>query len=283
METLIKATLTTGLFARSSNISKDRVAVDRRRICILKLPIGAWCSPFKYLTWAYILFLSNCSVIDLNAIQYQSQSELDRLTFNSVPPPSFTRGLIARRSVTPLYPVRAVNLRIEGWNLLSFSVGEEGNVIANTIEVIDADPPDVFDRASIAAARQFDFDNFQQEVVEDVQFVFRYQLEELDLLRPADRNPEPQFRELIPIRHLTPNYPESALEQAIEGNVLVEFDVSSTGVVSNISVIESDPPGIFDEDAIKTATRFRFEPRLIFNIPTSVKQVQYRFEWRLPD
>ncbi len=63
-------------------------------------------------------------------------------SFEVEPPPNFTRGLLARRTVEPLYPLRAKNLGIEGWVLLRFSVDENGAVINNTIQTIEEQHPD---------------------------------------------------------------------------------------------------------------------------------------------
>jgi protein TonB len=57
-----------------------------------------------------------------------------------------------------------------------------GNVIEDTIVVVDAEPQSIFDRSSIRAAARF---KFQPRVVDGqgvdvpgVQYLFRYQLEE---------------------------------------------------------------------------------------------------------
>lgn len=85
-------------------------------------------------------------------------------------------------AIAPQYPNRAAERGIEGWCLVSFTVNELGNVEEDTIVVVDAEPSRIFDRSSIRAARRF---KFQPRVVDgvgvkvpDVQYVFRYQLED---------------------------------------------------------------------------------------------------------
>lgn len=202
-------------------------------------------------------------------------------TFDAVPPPSFTRGLLTRDEVVPLYPMRARNLGVEGWVMLSFSVSAEGNVLSNTIEIIEEEPDGYFDLSAISAARRLTFDNTRNEQVEDVRYVFRYELE--DLPRVSNNSaPVMQFRELIPRRFITPVYPSNAVQQGIEGHVVVQFTVLQDGSVRDISVRESDPPGVFENEALVAASRLRFEPRLIFGVPVIVNNVIYRFDWRLP-
>lgn len=82
-------------------------------------------------------------------------------------------------NVTPTYPTRAASRGIEGWCQVSFTVTDTGGV--RDVVVVDADPPEIFDTASIRAAEKF---KFQPKVVDgkgvevpNVQYVFRYQLE----------------------------------------------------------------------------------------------------------
>lgn len=82
-------------------------------------------------------------------------------------------------NVTPTYPTRAASRGIEGWCQVSFTVTETGGV--RDVVVVDAEPPEIFDTASIRAAEKF---KFQPKVVDgkgvevpNVQYVFRYQLE----------------------------------------------------------------------------------------------------------
>lgn len=84
-------------------------------------------------------------------------------------------------AIAPQYPQRAASRGIEGWCLVSFTVDGNGNVIEDTIEVVDAEPASIFDRSSRRAATRF---KFQPRVkdgvgveVPGVQYLFTYQLE----------------------------------------------------------------------------------------------------------
>jgi len=67
----------------------------------------------------------------------------------------------------------------------------------------------------------------------------------------------------VPLSRLPPRYPYKAAQRGIEGWVRVEFDVTATGSVENVEVIESDPPGVFDKAAIRAVSRWRFKPRMV--------------------
>jgi len=85
-------------------------------------------------------------------------------------------------AIAPQYPTRAAQRGIEGWCLVSFTVDGLGNVVEDTIVVVDAEPPDIFDRSSERAAARFKFQprvkNGVGVEVPGVQYLFRYQLED---------------------------------------------------------------------------------------------------------
>lgn len=85
-------------------------------------------------------------------------------------------------AIAPQYPTRAAQRGIEGWCLVSFTVDGLGNVVEESIVVVDAEPPDIFDRSSERAAARFKFQprvkDGQGVSVPGVQYLFRYQLED---------------------------------------------------------------------------------------------------------
>ena len=85
-------------------------------------------------------------------------------------------------AIAPQYPTRAAQRGIQGWCLVSFTVDGLGHVVEETIAVVDAEPPNIFDRSSIRAATRFKFQprgvDGQGVEVSGVQYLFRYQLEE---------------------------------------------------------------------------------------------------------
>ena len=85
-------------------------------------------------------------------------------------------------AIAPQYPTRAAQRGIEGWCLVSFTVDGLGNVVEETIVVVDAEPPEIFDSSSERAAARFKFQprvrNGEGIAVPGVQYLFRYQLED---------------------------------------------------------------------------------------------------------
>ena len=102
--------------------------------------------------------------------------------------PQFDRAIISEAdgdylplvAIAPQYPTRAAQRGIEGWVLVSFTVDGEGNVIEDSISVVDAEPPTIFDPSAVRATRQFKFQprviNGEGVDVPGVQYLFRYAL-----------------------------------------------------------------------------------------------------------
>jgi len=68
--------------------------------------------------------------------------------------------------------------------------------------------------------------------------------------------------EFLPIVKVAPNYPRRAAQKGIEGYVVVEFTVTTLGTVTEPHVIEADPPGIFDREAMAAVSKFKYKPKI---------------------
>jgi protein TonB len=85
-------------------------------------------------------------------------------------------------AIAPEYPTRAALRDIEGWCIVSFTVSAQGNVVEDTIQVVDAEPPGVFNRSAMRAAARFKFQprtkNGVGVEVPEVQYLFRFEFED---------------------------------------------------------------------------------------------------------
>jgi protein TonB len=81
--------------------------------------------------------------------------------------------------IEPTYPMTALQRQIEGYCIVEYTVTTTGAV--RDVQVIEADPPDIFNRASVEAARKFKYKprivNGEAIEVVGVRNIFRYQLE----------------------------------------------------------------------------------------------------------
>ena len=80
----------------------------------------------------------------------------------------------------------------------------------------------------------------------------------------------------------TPIYPRRASQREIEGYVDVYFDVTKFGATENIQVQAAEPPGYFEESAIKAVKRWRFQPVVKNGEPVAfqgmVRRVTYQMQ-----
>lgn len=76
-------------------------------------------------------------------------------------------------------------------------------------------------------------------------------------------------------------YPPESREANVEGSVLVAYDVSEEGEVSNIRVLSSTPTDVFDSAAIDFVRTWRFQPQKRNGVPEAVENVESRISFTL--
>lgn len=89
--------------------------------------------------------------------------------------------------------------------------------------------------------------------------------------------------EYLPIVKVAPVYPRRAQTRGIEGYVLLEFIVTTTGAVRDPVVIEAQPPGIFDRAAMQAALKFKYKPKVVDGSPVEVAGVRNLIKFELSD
>jgi len=63
-----------------------------------------------------------------------------------------------------------------------------------------------------------------------------------------------------PLSRTSPRYPPRARADSVEGHVVLSLLVDVSGNVEKAKVVESQPPGVFDEAALEAVRQWRFEP-----------------------
>jgi protein TonB len=66
-----------------------------------------------------------------------------------------------------------------------------------------------------------------------------------------------------------PEYPYRARQRRIEGSVQVRFLVNVDGTTSQVTIVDSQPPGVFDQAAVDAVSRWRFEPGRLAGEPVA--------------
>lgn len=88
-------------------------------------------------------------------------------------------------------------------------------------------------------------------------------------------------RGLMPLVRVEPEYPQSASRQRLEGWVIVEFTVTTSGAVRDPRVLAAQPERIFDQSAIKSVLRWRYSPQVENGSPVE-RTVQMKIVFRQP-
>ena len=80
---------------------------------------------------------------------------------------------------------------------------------------------------------------------------------------------------------VAPQYPRRALSKGIEGFAVIEYTVTRQGTVRDPVVVESKPEGVFDKAAIKSASRYKYKPRVVDGQPVEVPGVRTKITFKL--
>ena len=190
--------------------------------------------------------------------------------------------------VSPIYPDRALKEGIEGHVLLEFVVTETGAV--RDAVVLEANPSGVFDEAALKAVGKF---KYKPRIVAGkpvettgVRNRFAFEIsddEKMSLETNAKPSPDVEGEIELPIVKVAPIYPERALKERIEGDVLLEFVVTETGAVRDAVVVEAKPRGVFERAALNAVDKFKYKPRIVDGKPVETTGVRNRFSFEIYD
>lgn len=79
---------------------------------------------------------------------------------------------------------------------------------------------------------------------------------------PPPPAPKPAIRRgLTPVEIIKPTYPREAIRAGIEsGRVLCHLQVDEKGNVTDVKILDSRPPGVFNREVIRTLMLWKFIP-----------------------
>ena len=93
------------------------------------------------------------------------------------------------------------------------------------------------------------------------------------------RLPSSDYRQIV---GAPPVYPSRALDQGLEGYVVLEFTIDKRGRVRKPKVVETEPSsGVFNSSAIKAVRKYRYEPRIIRGEPVEVSGVKVKQTFKI--
>ena len=80
--------------------------------------------------------------------------------------------------------------------------------------------------------------------------------------------------DIIPIVVIRPMYPRDAAMKGQEGWVKVKFTITAIGTVIKPSVVDANPPRVFNREAIRAILKWKFKPRVVDGIAVEREATQ---------
>jgi protein TonB len=79
---------------------------------------------------------------------------------------------------------------------------------------------------------------------------------------PAAPAPKPAVRRgIVPISRVSPEYPREAIRRDIaSGRVVARLDIDEKGNVTDVRIVEANPPRIFDREVVRALSQWKFQP-----------------------
>ena len=87
--------------------------------------------------------------------------------------------------------------------------------------------------------------------------------------------------EYLPIVKVAPQYPRRALTRGIVGYVIIQYTVTKQGTTRDGIVVAAQPEKIFDKAALKSASRYKYKPRVINGRAVEVPGVRTRITFEI--
>ena len=79
---------------------------------------------------------------------------------------------------------------------------------------------------------------------------------------PAPPAPKPAIRKgITPISKVDPIYPREAIRAGVaKGKVVARLFIDEKGLVTEVRIVEADPPGVFDKEVKRALSQWKFQP-----------------------
>lgn len=81
------------------------------------------------------------------------------------------------------------------------------------------------------------------------------------------------YSEIAPLVSIEPVYPPTAWVRGISGWVILRYTVTKKGRVTELKVLRSEPPSLFNGSALAAAKKWRYRPRLVDGEAVDVRNV----------
>jgi protein TonB len=89
--------------------------------------------------------------------------------------------------------------------------------------------------------------------------------------------------DVMPLVRVPPQYPPRAQARGLEGWVLLEFTITAAGAVEEITVVDADPPNVFNRAARRAVEKWKYRPRVVDGKPMARSGVQTVISFEIED
>ena len=84
-----------------------------------------------------------------------------------------------------------------------------------------------------------------------------------------------------PLVRIEPQYPRKAAMQGIEGWVILQFNITASGTVSNIKILGAKPLRIFNKSAIQALRKWKYQPKIENGKAVEQKGLKVQLDFKL--
>ncbi|OOE45534.1 energy transducer TonB [Salinivibrio sp. ML323] len=91
----------------------------------------------------------------------------------------------------------------------------------------------------------------------------------------------PNNQQAMPLFRVEPNYPPRAMRRGLEGFVVVSFTISPSGRPQDLTVVDANPPRVFEREALRALRKWKYEPKVVNGEAVAQPGQQVKLEFNL--
>ena len=86
-------------------------------------------------------------------------------------------------------------------------------------------------------------------------------------------------RDVVPLVRIDPDYPMQARQRGIEGWVVLQFTITSSGTVHDVVVLQAHPGTVFNRAALQAVQKWKYNPKIENGQPVERQGIKVRLDF----